>query len=155
MIRRVDWDRSSWNDLPWKFEAGTPAIVEGAGLGAAVDYLSGITMEAIAAHDRELVAYAMDRLSALPGLRIVGPPVDQRGGVVAFTFRDIHPHDLSYLLDMEGVAVRAGHHCAQPLHERLGLTATTRASFYLYNTPQDVDRLIEALEKAARAFEKL
>ena len=154
MIRRVDWDRSTWNDLPWKFEAGTPAIVEGAGLGAAVNYLSEVTMEAVAAHDRELVVYAMERLSALTGMRIIGPPADQRGGVVAFTFRDIHPHDLSHLLDLEGVAVRAGHHCAQPLHKRLGLIATTRASFYLYNTHQDVDRLVEALEKAARALGK-
>ena len=154
MIRRVDWDRSTWNDLPWKFEAGTPAIVEGAGLGAAVNYLSEVTLEAVAAHDRELVVYAMERLSALTGMRIIGPPADQRGGVVAFTFRDIHPHDLSHLLDLEGVAVRAGHHCAQPLHKRLGLIATTRASFYLYNTHQDVDRLVEALEKAARALGK-
>ena len=160
MIQRVDWDRSTWNDLPWKFEAGTPAIVEGAGLGAAIDYLSGVTadtrhsMEAIAAHDHELAAYTMERLAALPGLHIIGPPADQRGSVVAFTFQDIHPHDLSYFLDLEGVAIRAGHHCAQPLHERLGLTATSRASFYLYNTPQDVDRLVEALEKAAQALRK-
>lgn len=152
MIRRVDWDRSTWNDLPWKFEAGTPPFVEGAGLGAAVDYLSGIGMEGIAAHDRELLAYAMERLSALPGLCIIGPPADQRGSVIAFTFRGIHPHDLSHLLDREGVAIRAGHHCAQPLHKRLGLKGTARASFYLYNTPQDVDRLVEALEKAARAL---
>ena len=152
MIRRVDWERSTWNELPWKFEAGTPAIVEGVGLGAAVDYLSGITMETVAAHDRALVTYAMERLSALSGLRIIGPPADQRGGVLAFTFRDIHPHDLSYLLDLEGIAVRAGHHCAQPLHKRLGLIATARASFYVYNTPQEVDRLVEALEKAAQVL---
>lgn len=154
MIRRVDWDRTTWNDLPWKFEAGTPPIVEGAGLGAAVDYLSEIGMEAIAAHDREIVSYAMERLSALPGLRIVGPSAHRRGGVIAFTFRDIHPHDLAYLLDLEGVAIRAGHHCAQPLHKRLGLTATARASFYLYNTAQDVDRLVDGLEKAAQRLEK-
>ncbi len=154
MIRRVDWDRSTWNDLPWKFEAGTPPIVEGAGLGAAVDYLSQITMKAVAAHDRELVAYALERLSALPGLHVVGPPAEQRGGVVAFTFRDIHPHDLSSLLDMEGIAIRAGHHCAQPLHQRLGLTATARASFYIYNTAEEVDRLVEALEKAAQVLGK-
>jgi cysteine desulfurase/selenocysteine lyase len=154
MIRRVDWQGSTWSDLPHKFAAGTPAIVEGAGLGAAVDYLNSISMEAIAAHDRALVAYAMERLSALPGLRIIGPPADQRGGLVAFVFRDIHPHDLSYFLDREGIAVRAGHHCAQPLHKRLGLSATARASFYLYNTPQEIDRLAGALEKTARALGK-
>ena len=150
MIRRVGWETSTWNDLPWKFEAGTPAIVEGAGLGAAVDYLSAITLEAIAAHDRELTAYGMERLGALPGLHIPGPPAERRGGVLAFTFRDIHPHDLSQVLDQEGVAVRAGHHCAQPLHERLGLIATARASFYLYNTREEIDRLAEGLETAAR-----
>jgi len=155
MIRRVGWDRSTWNELPWKFEAGTPAIVEGAGLGAAVDYLDGIGREVIAAHDRELVVYAMERLSALPGLRIVGPPADRRGAVIAFTFQEIHPHDLAHFLNLEGVAVRAGHHCAQPLHKRLGLTATTRASFYLYNTLQEVDRLVEALEKTAQTLGKV
>lgn len=154
MIRRVELHRSTWNDLPWKFEAGTPPIVEGIGLGAAIDYLEGLGMGEVAAHERETVAYAMERLSAVPGMRIVGPPADQRGGVVAFTFRDIHPHDLAHLLDLEGVAVRAGHHCAQPLHKRLGLTATTRASFYIYNTPQEADRLAESLEKAARVFGK-
>jgi cysteine desulfurase/selenocysteine lyase len=152
MIRRVERERSAWNDLPWKFEAGTPAIVEGAGLGAAVDYLGAIGMEAIAAHDRELVAYAMARLGALPGLRVIGPPAEQRGGIVAFTFRGIHPHDLAHFLNREGVAVRAGHHCAQPLHKRLGLTATARASFYLYNTREEVDRLVEALERSAQAL---
>lgn len=152
MIRRVEWDRATWNSLPWKFEAGTPAIVEGIGLGAAVDYLSQIGMEAIANHEQETVAYAMERLSTLEGLRIVGPPAHQRGGVIAFTYGDIHPHDLAHLLDLEGICVRAGHHCAQPLHQRLGLTATTRASFYLYNTPQEADRLAEALEKAAKVL---
>jgi cysteine desulfurase/selenocysteine lyase len=149
MIRRVGRYESTWNDLPHKFEAGTPAIAEGIGLRATIDYLSGLGMEDIAAHERELVSYAMERLSTLDGLDILGPPADQRGGVVAFTFRGIHPHDLAHLLDREGVAVRAGHHCAQPLHERLGLVATTRASFYLYNTRQEIDALAEALEKAA------
>jgi cysteine desulfurase/selenocysteine lyase len=104
-------------------------------------------MEAIAAHERELTAYALERLSALLGLNIVGPPAHQRGGVVAFTFRGIHPHDIAHMLDMEGIAVRAGHHCAQPLHRRLGLTATVRASFYLYNTAEEVDALARALER--------
>lgn len=147
MIRKVEWESATWNQLPWKFEAGTPAFVEGIGLGAAVDYLSGIGMEAIAAHERELTAYAMERLSALTGLSIIGPPAHQRGGVVAFTFRGIHPHDIAHMLDMEGIAVRAGHHCAQPLHRRMGLSATVRASFYLYNTTEEVDRLVQALER--------
>ncbi|MGD1993018.1 MAG: cysteine desulfurase [Anaerolineae bacterium] len=154
MIRRVSLQESTWNDLPYKFEAGTPPIVEGIGLGATVDYLSQVGMTEIAAHEEELTAYAMERLSALEGMHIPGPSADQRGGVVAFTFRDIHPHDLAHLLDMEGVAVRAGHHCAQPLHERLNLMATARASLYLYNTRQDVDRLADALEQAARVLGK-
>ena len=147
MIRKVEWESATWDRLPWKFEAGTPAFVEGIGLGAAVDYLTAIGMEAIAAHERELTAYALERLSALLGLNIVGPPAHQRGGVVAFTFRGIHPHDIAHMLDMEGIAVRAGHHCAQPLHRRLGLTATVRASFYLYNTAEEVDALARALER--------
>jgi cysteine desulfurase/selenocysteine lyase len=149
MIRRVTFEESTWNDLPYKFEAGTPSIVEGIGLGAAVDYLSALGMDAVAAHEREIATYAMERLVELPGVIIPGPPADQRGAAIAFTFRDIHPHDLAHLLDLEGVAVRAGHHCAQPLHKRLGLNATTRASFYIYNTQEDVDRLVDALEKAA------
>jgi cysteine desulfurase/selenocysteine lyase len=154
MIRRVDWHSSTWNDLPWKFEAGTPAIVEAAGLGAALDYLRRLTLEAIAVHEHRLVAYALERLGALDGLRIVGPSAERRGGLVAFTFRGIHPHDLAYMLNAEGIAVRAGHHCAQPLHRRLGLSATTRASFYLYNTRDEVDRLAEALELVARKMGK-
>lgn len=152
MIRQVDLHHSTWADLPWKFEAGTPAIVEAAGLSAAVEYLEGLGMEAIAAHDRALTRYALERLGALEGLRIIGPTADQRSSVVAFTFRNIHPHDLSTFLDVEGVAVRAGHHCAQPLHKRLGLNATTRASFYLYNTADEVDRLAQVLERAADAL---
>jgi cysteine desulfurase/selenocysteine lyase len=154
MIRRVSLQESTWNDLPYKFEAGTPPIVEGIGLGATIDYLDQVGMAEIAAHEEELTAYALERLSALEGMHIPGPAADRRGGVVAFTFRDIHPHDLAHLLDMEGVAVRAGHHCAQPLHERLDLVATTRASLYLYNTRQDVDRLAEALDQAAGVLGK-
>lgn len=152
MIRKVEWESATWNRLPWKFEAGTPAFVEGIGLGAAVDYLTGIGMDAIAAHERELTAYAMEHLSALPGLNIIGPPAHQRGGVVAFTFRGIHPHDIAHMLDTEGIAVRAGHHCAQPLHRRLGLAATVRASFYLYNTAEEADRLVQALERVGEAL---
>ncbi len=152
MIRKVEWDSATWNSLPWKFEAGTPAFVEAIGLGAAVDYLTGIGMEAIAAHERELTACAMERLSALEGLTIIGPPATARGGVIAFTFRGIHPHDIAHMLDLEGIAVRAGHHCAQPLHRHLGLAATVRASFYIYNTPDEVDRLARALEQIGRVL---
>jgi len=154
MIREVHLSGFKPSELPWKFEAGTPAFVEAIGLGAAVDYLHSIGMPAIAAHEREVVAYALERLTPLAGLTVVGPPADRRSGVVAFTFRCIHPHDLAQLLDQEGIAVRAGHHCAQPLHRRLGLNATTRASFYLYNTPQEADRLAEGLDKAAHALGK-
>jgi len=152
MIRRVGWHESTWNELPWKFEAGTPAVVEAVGLGAALDYLNQIGMDAIVSHEREMTAYALERLSDVPGLQIAGPPADHRGGVVSFTFRGIHPHDIASLLDSQGVAVRAGHHCAQPLHERLGLRATTRASFYLYNNLEEIDRLVEGLDEVARVL---
>jgi len=153
MIREVHEDTASWNDLPWKFEAGTPAIAEAIGLGAAVDYLSSIGMDWIFQHEQALVAYAIEQLSEIEGLHMIGPPAQERGGVVAFVLGDIHPHDLAAVLDMEGVAIRAGHHCAQPLHERFGLTATARASFYLYNTMEEVDRLVAALHKAKAIFD--
>ena len=144
--------RDSWNTLPWKFEAGTPAIAEAIALGAAVDFLSNLGMSAIQAHEHALVAYAMQQLSQVEGLQILGPDADHRGGVVAFTFGDIHPHDLAAILDGEGIAIRAGHHCAQPLHERYGLPASARASFYLYNTAAEVDQLVAALDKAREMF---
>ncbi len=152
MIRRVTLTGSEWNSPPWKFEAGTPAIAEIIGLGAAVDYLSSVGMDKIHAHEQALIAYAMERLEEVPGLRILGPAASERGGVAAFTLAGMHPHDLSQLLDAEGVAVRAGHHCAMPLHQRFGVAATTRASFYLYNAPEEVDRLIEAIYKAKSVF---
>ena len=148
MIRRVGRTDATWGDLPWKFEAGTPAIAEAVGLGAAVDYLSGIGMEAVQAHERGLVAHAMERLAEVQGVRVIGPPADARSGVVAFTVEHIHPHDLAQVLDLDGVAIRAGLHCAQPLHARLGLNATARASFYLYNTREEVARLVEGVLKA-------
>jgi cysteine desulfurase/selenocysteine lyase len=150
MIREVKMSGSKWNTLPYKFEAGTPAIAEAIGLGAAVDYLSGLGMEWVHAQEQALVRYAYDRLSQIEGLRIVGPK--QRGGLVAFTFNDIHPHDLSAILDQDGIAVRAGHHCAMPIHDRLGIVATTRASFYFYNTADEVDQLCVGLEKATEIF---
>jgi cysteine desulfurase/selenocysteine lyase len=152
MIREVTLAGSTWNDLPWKFEAGTPAIIEAVGLGAAVDYLRQLGMERVRAHERALTSYALERLSAIPGLTIYGPPAERRGGVVSFTLGDIHAHDLATLLDREGVAVRAGHHCAQPLMERFGVAATARASFYVYTTSAEVDALAEALERARAVF---
>jgi cysteine desulfurase/selenocysteine lyase len=149
MIRHVGCTDATWNDLPWKFEAGTPAIAEAVGLGAAVDYLSAVGMEAVWAHERELAAYALERLAGVPGVRVIGPQTSgERSGVIAFTVESIHPHDLAHVLDLEGVAIRAGLHCAQPLHERFGLQGTARASFYLYNTREEVDRLVAGVQKA-------
>jgi cysteine desulfurase/selenocysteine lyase len=152
MIREVHLAGSTWNDLPWKFEAGTPAYVEAVGLGAAVDYLTALDMHRVHQHERQLVAYAMERLAAIPDLTIYGPPPDRRGGVISFTLGDIHPHDLATLLDREGVCIRAGHHCAQPLMERYRLPATARASFYVYSTSDEVDALVAALEHARTIF---
>ncbi len=152
MIREVTLAGATWNDLPWKFEAGTPAIVEAVGLGAAVDYLRQLGMERVHAHEQALTTYALERLRAIPGLTIYGPPAERRGGVISFTLGDIHAHDLATLLDREGVAVRAGHHCAQPLMERLQVAATARASFYVYTTSAEVDTLAEALERARAIF---
>jgi len=152
MIREVKLQKSEWNDLPWKFEAGTMPIAEAIGFGAAVDYLQNLGMDAVFAHDRELAAYAMGRLLEVPGLRILGPAADKRGGVVAFTLDDIHPHDIATVLDSDGVAVRAGHHCAMPLHEALGVPSSARASFHCYSLPEDVDALIAGLHRARRVF---
>jgi cysteine desulfurase / selenocysteine lyase len=152
MIREVTLAGSTWNDLPWKFEAGTPAIVEAVGLGAAVDYLRQLGMERVHAHEQAMTTYALERLRTIPGLTIYGPPAERRGGVISFTLGDIHAHDLATLLDREGVAIRAGHHCAQPLMERLQVAATARASFYVYTTSAEVDTLAEALERARAIF---
>jgi cysteine desulfurase/selenocysteine lyase len=155
MIRRVGRTDATWNDLPWKFEAGTPAIAEAVGLGAAVDYLQALGMESVWAHERSLTAYALQRLFEMPGVCVIGPPADQRSGVISFTVDGIHPHDLAHVLDLEGVAVRAGTHCAHPLHDRFGLAATARASLYLYNTRGDVDRLIAGIKTAQEWFEAM
>ncbi len=153
MIRTVGLRESTWNDLPWKFEAGTPAIAEAIGLGAAVDYLNAIGMENVHQHEQAITAYAMQQLQQVPGLTIYGPDAARRGGVISFTLADIHPHDLASILDQEvGVAIRAGHHCAQPLMERFGLSATARASFYVYTTTDDVDMLVRGLQKALEIF---
>ena len=153
MIARVDFDSSTWNELPWKFEAGTSPVAEGVGLGVAIDYLSALGMENVRAHERELTAYALERLADVPGLRVFGPPdPDRRGGVVSFALEGVHPHDVADLVDREGVCIRAGHHCAQPLMRMMGVPATARASFHVYNTRDDVDRLVEALVKARTVF---
>ncbi|HEX9892245.1 MAG TPA: cysteine desulfurase [Actinomycetota bacterium] len=152
MIMEVYPDRSTYKEPPFKFEAGTPPIAQAVGLGAAVDYLEGIGMDAVRAHERELTAYALERLSGI-GARIFGPTdLDLRGGAVSFWLKDVHPHDLAQVLDQEGVAIRAGHHCAQILMRRLGVPATARASFYVYNVAEDVDALVAALEKAEEVF---
>ncbi len=153
MIRTVGLRESTWNDLPWKFEAGTPAIAEAIGLGAAVDYLNAIGMDNARQHEQNITAYAMEQLRQVPGLTIYGPDASQRGGVVSFTLGDIHPHDLASILDQEvGVAIRAGHHCAQPLMERFGLSATARASFYVYTIEDDINTLVRGLRKALEIF---
>jgi cysteine desulfurase/selenocysteine lyase len=152
MIREVHLRKSLWNELPWKFEAGTPAIAEVVGLGAAVDYLEKVGMEAIQRHEQEITAYALARLAEVKGIRILGPGAGQRGGLVSLTLGDVHPHDLSAFLDSQGIAIRAGHHCAQPVHERFGIPASARASFYLYNTPAEVDALVEGLKQAVEIF---
>jgi cysteine desulfurase/selenocysteine lyase len=153
MIREVHTTGASWKDLPYKFEAGTPNVSGAIGLGAAVDYLRGLGMGNVYDHEREITRYALGRMKEVEGLAIYGPmDVDRRVGVVSFNLGDIHPHDLASLLDEEGIAIRSGHHCAQPLMEFLRLPATSRASFYIYNTKEEVDVFIEALEKARKLF---
>ena len=153
MIRDVRLYESTWAPAPQKFEAGTPPFVEAIGLGAAVDYLSGIGMDRVLEHDRQLTDYAIERLAEIPGLAVQGPPnTFDRGGAVSFDIPGIHAHDVATILDDQGVAVRAGHHCAKPLMRRLDLTATARASFYVYNQAEDVDALVDALGVARRLF---
>jgi cysteine desulfurase/selenocysteine lyase len=153
MIREVHLRRSDWNDIPWKFEAGTPDAAAAIGLGVAADYLRGLGMEAVREHERELTAYALETLAReIPDIELYGPSADQRGGVVPFNLPGIHPHDIAQVLDRSGVAVRAGHHCTMPLHERLDLAATVRASFNVYSTREDVDALVAGLREVQRIF---
>jgi cysteine desulfurase/selenocysteine lyase len=152
MIKRVQLRSFVPNDLPHKFEAGTPAIAEAVGLGAAVDYLSGIGMDTVAAYEHELTIYALERLEEVPGVWVFGPDASKKGGVASFTFEGVHPHDVAQVVDAEGVAVRAGHHCAMPLHDKFGIPATARASFYLYNTKQEIDHFVESLYKVKEIF---
>ena len=152
MIKEVKLRSFRANTLPHKFEAGTPAIAEAIGFGAAVDYLSALGMDKIAAHEHEITEYALDRLEEIPGVKLFGPSADKKGGVAAFTLEGIHPHDVAQILDRDGIAVRAGHHCAQPLHEKFGIPATSRASFYLYSTKEEVDLLVNGIYKVKEMF---
>jgi cysteine desulfurase/selenocysteine lyase len=151
MIKEVTLERSSWNDLPHKFEAGTPNIAGAVGFGRAIEYLQGIGMEKIENYCNELTAYALEKLSSIDRLRIIGPRKN-RGAVFSFVLRGIHPHDVSEILDSKKIAVRGGHHCAMPLMKSLGITGTSRASFYFYNTKKDVDALIEGIKKVQEVF---
>lgn len=152
MILRVELESATWNDLPYKFEAGTPAIAEAIGLGTAVDYLTDLGMDNIHAHEQFITNYALESLSEIPGLRVWGPSIAQKGGVAAFTLKGSHPHDIAEILDKEGIAIRAGHHCAMPLHKKCNLGATARASFYLHTTTQEVDKLVAGLHRVRQVF---
>jgi cysteine desulfurase/selenocysteine lyase len=152
MIKKVTLEGFTANEIPHKFEAGTPAIAEAIGLGAAVDYLGEITLESIAEHEQVVISYALERLVEVPGITVYGPDAPFKGGVASFTLRGVHAHDVAQILDAQGIAVRAGHHCAMPLHEKLQVPATTRASFYLYTDIEDIDRLIDSLYKVKEIF---
>ncbi len=154
MIREVTFEGATWNDLPWKFEAGTGPIAQGVGLGAAVDYLQDLGMEAVHAHEQALVSYALDQMRQVQDLDIYGPDAHERGGVISFNLQGVHPHDMASILDQQGVAIRGGHHCAMPLMQVLGVNGTSRASFYIYNTVDDVDMLIEAVGEARRILRR-
>jgi cysteine desulfurase/selenocysteine lyase len=152
MIREVHLRRSEYNEIPWKFEAGTPDVSAAVGLGVAAEYLMAIGMDRVRAHERDLTAYALDRLATVPGIVLYGPPAELRSGVVPFNITGVHPHDVAQVLDRFGVCVRAGHHCTMPLHERLDLAATARASFNVYSTREDIDALVAALGEVVRIF---
>jgi cysteine desulfurase/selenocysteine lyase len=154
MISEVTFEGASWNELPWKFEAGTPAIAPGIGLGVAVNYLQQRGMDAIHAHEQTLVHYALERLQHMPEVELYGPDAGLRGGVVSFNLAGVHPHDMASILDQHGVAIRGGHHCAMPLMHVLGVNGTCRASFYLYNTVSEIDILIEAIGEARRILRR-
>ena len=152
MIRKVELEETTWGDLPHKFEAGTSPIAEAVGFGAAVDYLESVGLDAIERHEHELAAYALGRLGELPWVTSYGPPAERRAGIVSFNVDGIHPHDVAQVLDFDGVAIRAGHHCCQPLMRKLGVAATNRASFYLYTIPEEIDRLVDGLHKVKKAL---
>ena len=152
MIRKVTFEETTYGEVPAKFEAGTQPIAEAVGFGAAVDYLTEIGMDAIEQHEHELAAYALGRMAEIPGITLYGPPAERRAGIVSFNLEGIHPHDVAQILDMEGVAIRAGHHCCQPLMAKLGVAATNRASFYVYTIPGEIDRLVDGLHKVRKVL---
>ena len=152
MIKVVHLRSFRANTLPHKFEAGTPAIAEAVGFGAAVDYLASVGMDNVAQHEHEITEYVLERLEEIPGIKLFGPTADKKGGIAAFTLDGVHPHDVAQVLDRDGIAIRAGHHCAQPLHEKFGIQATSRASFYLYNTKEEVDLLVHGIYKVKELF---
>jgi cysteine desulfurase/selenocysteine lyase len=152
MIRRVTVEKTTWNEIPHKFEAGTAPIAEAVGLAAAIDYVTEAGFDAIERHETELTEYALGRLAEVPGITLYGPPADRRVGIVSFNLEGVHPHDVAQVVDAQGVAVRAGHHCNQPLMAKLGVNATTRASFYLYTLHEEIDRLIDGLQRARKLF---
>jgi cysteine desulfurase/selenocysteine lyase len=152
MIREVKLTGSTWNDIPFKFEAGTMNIADAIAFAVAIEYLEGLGMDLVRRHDAELTALAMEGLSAVPGVTIYGPPASERGGIVSFTLEGVHAHDVASVLDREGIAVRAGHHCTMPLHAKFGIAASTRASFYVYNVPEEIDRLVAGVRKAKQVF---
>ena len=147
MIRKVEFEETTWGDLPHKFEAGTSPIAEAVGFGAAIDYLDAVGLDAIEQHEHELAGYALTLLGELPWIELYGPPPERRAGIVSFNVTGIHPHDVAQVLDFEGIAIRAGHHCCQPLMRKLGVAATNRASFYLYTIPEEIDRLVAGLHR--------
>jgi cysteine desulfurase / selenocysteine lyase len=152
MISSVRLEKTTWGELPHKFEAGTAPMAEAVGLAAAIDYLQAVGLDAIEAHEHELAEYALGRLSELPGITLYGPPADRRAGIVSFNVEGIHPHDVAQILDMQGVAIRAGHHCCQPLMQKLGVAATNRASFYLYTLREEIDQLVDGLHTVRKVF---
>jgi cysteine desulfurase/selenocysteine lyase len=152
MIRKVTLEETTWNELPHKFEAGTAPIAEAVGLGAAIDYVTDVGLDNLEAYEQELLDYTLPRLEEVPGVRLFGPAAERRAGIVSFEVEGVHPHDVAQILDWDGVAVRAGHHCNQPLMSRLGVPATTRASFYLYTVPEEIDRLVAGLHKVTKTF---
>jgi cysteine desulfurase / selenocysteine lyase len=152
MIRRVTLEKSTWNELPWKFEAGTPSIAEGIGLGAAIDYLNKLGMDAVHEYEQFITNYALEALSEVEGITLYGPSASQKAGVAAFSLKGLHPHDIAEILDKDGIAVRAGHHCAMPLHHKLKVNSTARASFYVHTTTEEVDKLVGSLNNARELF---
>jgi cysteine desulfurase / selenocysteine lyase len=152
MIRSVGADKTTWGALPHKFEAGTAPMAEAVGLGAAIDYLTAIGFDAIERHEHELTAYALGKLGELDWVTTYGPPPERRAGIISFNVEGVHPHDVAQILDLEGIAIRAGHHCCQPLMRKLGVAATNRASFYLYTIEEEVDRLVAGLHRVREVF---